>query len=604
MVEKNPNPWPGLAQQAHEGNLELAPGAAGEAAKFAAEVANALGVALAYQPLLVAHRGFSDNGHLKMVRVLQDRFNAQGQNLGDIVKRYIELVEGMADVMITADKNYNSVEEDSKTKFTRFKNETHDAAGFPTGDPKIVSGTKIPVWNDEAAPPLDSKHGHQNLEKVAKENGHYEAIDPEDPNGKDRVWFHAAGEGMNPQLVADTGGTWLLVAEKIDTAFNHLTTRLHQMEADKSWTGQGAQGAIKAAQDFKIEADGLTADIRSMAGNLNYVSGWLSNTKVAMPSAPTDFDYDHPAREDRIINAARLAFQRWYVTGLIAASPAVPKLGNPTAYLPAVAPQGRTTSDDTRGGGGTSSKSGLTGASLSADSLNSNKSNPNQKSPQGTDQNKNPNQNDPNKTDPNKTDPNGNGNDPGKNDPNKTDPGKSGPNGTDPGKSSETGTSQQSSNGSQDGSQLSSALQQGMQALTSATNPQKTNDPNSTLAGIPNLLNSLSKDLAKGGGSPGGGGAGISPAAAPKELTARLFPRAALTAEVEGAIATSRAGIATAGAAPMGGMGGAPMGGGHGAGGHGGQGKEHKRPEFLDSTEYLEEAMGAAPIVAKPVVEG
>ncbi|WP_067561547.1 WXG100 family type VII secretion target [Nocardia acidivorans] len=594
------NPWRGLAQQARGGTLNLGDGVGQAAAKIAADVANTLGIALTYQPLLTEHKGFGDHSILPSAMHLEDRFNAQGKNLGGVLKRYIDLVEAMADTMIVADHNYKVTEEDSKAEFDRFKKES--PVQPPAGDPKLVSGTKLPVWHDDSAPPLDGKHGNADLVKIAREKGHYDSLDPEDPNGKDRVWLHAAGEGMNPQLVSDIGGTWLLVADKVDKSFDQLTKQLDKMK--DGWTGRGGDAARRVAGEFKTEAAGLTADMRAMASNLTYVSGWLDNTKVRMPSAPTDFDYDHPAREDRIVKAARQAFQNFYVNGMIAGSKAIPHLVDPLAQLPGVDAKGRTTTDDGGGGGTTKpqNKLGLSGASIPANQIDPRKSDPNGKTPQG----KGPNGNDPNKTDPGK---NGSDDPRGKTDPSQTDPSRTDPNTTDPGQSSSNGTSQQSSSGSSDASQLSSALQQGLQTLNSA-NQQKTTDPSSTLASLPNMLNNLKdlkdlKDIAKGGG-PGGGGPGISAAAAPKELTAKLFPRAALSAEVEGAIATSsRAGIATGGATPMGsGMGGAPMGGGHGAGGAGGQGKEHKRPEFLDSSEYLEEAMGAPPIVAKPVVEG
>jgi hypothetical protein len=56
-----------------------------------------------------------------------------------------------------------------------------------------------------------------------------------------------------------------------------------------------------------------------------------------------------------------------------------------------------------------------------------------------------------------------------------------------------------------------------------------------------------------------------------------------------------------AGAAPMAGTPGSP--GAAGAGAQNQQGKEHKRPAYLDSVEHLEDALGDAPVVVKPVVE-
>ncbi len=62
--------------------------------------------------------------------------------------------------------------------------------------------------------------------------------------------------------------------------------------------------------------------------------------------------------------------------------------------------------------------------------------------------------------------------------------------------------------------------------------------------------------------------------------------------------------IEDAGLAATAGQPGTP--GGMGPAGQGaGQGnqKEHKRADYLDSVEYLEEALGDAPVVAKPIVE-
>ncbi|WP_067646775.1 WXG100 family type VII secretion target [Nocardia harenae] len=131
------------------------------------------------------------------------------------------------------------------------------------------------------------------------------------------------------------------------------------------------------------------------------------------------------------------------------------------------------------------------------------------------------------------------------------------------------------------------------------------------LAGIPALasLADLPEQVRKPGGGAGGGSGGGAGGGAggglPGERSAaldkasRLFPRAtALAAE----LGTARAGIAASSGMPMGGMPmGGPMGGAGGA--QGGQEKDHKRAEYLDSTEHLEEAFGEAPVVVRPVVD-
>ncbi|MBO0853856.1 MAG: hypothetical protein J2P18_08815, partial [Nocardia sp.] len=108
------------------------------------------------------------------------------------------------------------------------------------------------------------------------------------------------------------------------------------------------------------------------------------------------------------------------------------------------------------------------------------------------------------------------------------------------------------------------------------------------------------------GGGMGGAGIGGPAGAAASELSrdvaqaSKLFPRAALSS-AEGQFGGSDPGTARAGAAPMAGTPGSP--GAAGAGSQGQQNKEHKRPAYLDSTDHLEDALGEAPVVVRPVVE-
>ncbi len=110
-----------------------------------------------------------------------------------------------------------------------------------------------------------------------------------------------------------------------------------------------------------------------------------------------------------------------------------------------------------------------------------------------------------------------------------------------------------------------------------------------------------------GGGLPGGGGGGIGGGTsqlpnAPQ--ASKLFPRVAALAPItaEGQFEGSRAGLATAGTPGTPGTPGAPA-AGAGAGAQGGRGGEHRRPTYLESSEHLEDALGDAPVVVRPVVE-
>ncbi|ONM50527.1 hypothetical protein B0T44_09430 [Nocardia donostiensis] len=127
------------------------------------------------------------------------------------------------------------------------------------------------------------------------------------------------------------------------------------------------------------------------------------------------------------------------------------------------------------------------------------------------------------------------------------------------------------------------ARQAGMPGLPAGVDPK---------TGLPKLGGTA------GAGGNVSGGVGSSPVAKELSQTSKLFPRANIAAGPAGTTWGGRAGMT-----PLTGMPGSP--GAAGAPGRGaGQGdNEHKRPTYLESTEHLEEALGEAPRVVKPVVE-
>ncbi|MCU1643447.1 MAG: hypothetical protein JWN03_3722 [Nocardia sp.] len=597
MGTESVNPWLGTAQAAQDGTLTLDKGAATKAAGYAADLSHSLAMTKQWVFVVKEHKGFSDNGYLPKAVELAGRFNTEGGRLATIVDHYITLVDALGDTLVTAGKLYDATEESSADAFNSFK-KTADG-NYPVLNLTPDGKAAIPTWSEPTADAaFDKNSGYGGLKGIGKTDlAHYtDAIGAEDPSGHGGEWFYEVGVGINPQTVADRSDDWKNMAGWISKDFDRLDTLMAGFEKDKSWTGAGASGAIAAVKLFKSQADDLVNEMGLMSTNLDYTAGFLRNTKAALPEGWDGDKLNGTPTEDAVVKVAVAGFKTWYIPGIGHASTAIPKLSDPTAPAPVLQPPPTYHPRTYAGPGGP----GPTGPAPSANGLNPS-------SLPGGQMQSVPNLKDAAlKTDPSKSDP-------GKTDPSKTDPGKSGPGTTDPGQSSSGQSSnpaQTSQDSSSQSSQLQSALQQAAQSLQSAQTTtaqqqqQQTQDQlkNMTLAGMPNLLSQLSKDL-PGGGGPGGGpgGLGVAPL---KELNSRLFPRAAVA--IETAESAIRAGVATgtATASPMGGMGGGMGGMGHGAGGQGGQGKEHKRAEFLDSTEALETAMGEAPIVAKPVVEG
>ncbi|MGW4242992.1 hypothetical protein [Nocardia sp. NPDC004722] len=616
------NPWLDLSRDAHakHDRLQLDPGSAESGAKYAAEAINALSAARGYTYLLNQYSGFSNNGVLQSALNLQDRFAHEGGRVGGIIDDYISLLNAMGDTFVAAGKTYRETDDQSKSDFDKIKTQAvidMQFDGIPLdGTTQLDSG-----WGDSTPAPSDA-NGMGEMARIAQEkSGRYtNAIGSEDPANHGGKWFYEVGQGIDPTPIANRSALWKWIAKVIGSSFETLTGAVARLESDGHWTGQGIDSAIKACQQFEAQGKQFSTDLWAVAENMLYTATWLHQTKLFMPTNWDD-SYKGTSTETYIITTGTTGFTSWYIPGIGNSSTTIPILVDPTEPPP------QTTTDDRRsdyrGGGGYTGSGGPTGriSPTGGGSGGGGGKTPG-KTPGGT----HPGANDPKNKDAKDPtgkdgkdptgkdgkDPTGkDGKDPNGKDPNgnKTDPNGKNPNGTNP-----TGTDQNSSNpsssSSSGGSSALSGLQSALQSLTGAstqsTDQKKQQDLKDALKDSPltNLLDDLKKPL---GGSPGGGGPGggapIKPLA--DVASARLFPRAAVAEEVEGSISgVSRAGVA-AGSTTAGGMGGGMGGMGHGGGGaHGGQGKEHKRPEFLDSNEYLDEAMGTAPIVAKPVVEG
>ncbi|MFE3057754.1 hypothetical protein [Nocardia sp. NPDC059239] len=611
------NPWRDLSVDSHakHDRLQLDPGSAEAGAKYAAEAITSLNAAKGYTYLLNQYTGFSDNSILQSALNLEDRFAKEGGRVGGIIDDYITMLNSMGDTFVAAGKTYRMTDDQSKSDFDTIKTQANKDMTFD-GIP-LDGATALDSWSDSSSPTPSDANGMGDMAAVGKAtSGRYtDAIGSEDPSHHDGKWFFDVGQGIHPTPIADRSALWKWIAQVISSSFETLSGCVKRLESDGHWTGKGADAAVAASQQFEAQAKAFSTDLYAISENLLYTATWLSQTKAAMPTIWDD-SYRGTSTETYIINTGTAAFTAWYIPGIGNSSTTIPILVDPTAP-PKNDNSGSPRNDYT--GPGPYNKSGGPRGNVSPSGPGGGAGDPSAKKPGGKTDPKgaHPGKDDPKNKDA--KDPNGkdakdpNGKD--AKDPNggKTDPTGKNPNGTSPNGSNPDGTNSNSSNpssSSNSGQSALSGLQSALQSMTSqgsqTTDQKKAQDLKDALKDSP-LTNLLDNLKAPGGGSPGGGGPGGSPIKPLAEVAnARLFPRAAAAEEaIDGSIAgAARAGVASGSAA--GGMGGGGMGGmGHGGGGaHGGQGKEHKRPEFLDSSEYLDEAMGTAPIVAKPVVEG
>lgn len=609
------NPWlqPSLDAHLKHDRLQLDPGSAEAGAKYAAEAINALNAARGYCYLLDQYTGFSDNGVLQSALNLRDRFAKEGGRVGKIIDDYIKMLNSMGDTFVAAGKTYRQSDDQSKSDFDTIKTQAVVSMNF--GVIPRDGDTPLSSWSDHSAPDPSDANGMGDMARVhnAKSGRYTDAIGSEDPGHHDGKWFFDVGQGINPIHIADKSALWKWIAQVIAGSFDTLSGLVKRLESDGHWTGHGVKGAIAACTEFEGQAKAFATDLYAIAENLLYTATWLSQTKAGMPLRWEE-DFRGTSTEKYIITTGSAAFTAWYNPGIGNSGTSIPILMDPTDPSAGAQPDNPRsdyggTRPNTRNGGGPHGNVSPTGPGGTG---NPNGKTPG-KDPKGTHDPKDKDPNGKDHKDPNgkdHKDPNGKDHDGKDPNGNKHDPNGKSPNGdSSDGSNDGTGQNPGSSSNSGQNSGLS-GLQSALQSLTGAntqnTDQKKQQDLKDMLKDSPltNLLDDLKKS--PGGGGPGGGGPGGSPTKL-EPANARLFPRAAVAADALEATVTgsvARAGIASGSGA--GGMGGGGMGGmGHGGGGHGAQGgKEHRRPEFLDSNEHLDEAMGAPPIVAKPVVEG
>ncbi|RDI64517.1 hypothetical protein [Nocardia pseudobrasiliensis] len=448
--------------------------------------------------------------------------------------------------------------------------------------------------------------------------------------------------------------TWCRLSTELTRAFGDLSQQMSALSKD--WEGEGKEAAQAATANYAASTQPLTQYMNAVGQTLSWASGQLSKAASQVSSAVSNVDPAHPSSNgdtlDKVNDDAARSIAASYIDSLYApmvttASSALFSLPDPTKPLKAMPPGDPNNGNPNNGNPNNGNPN----------NGNPNNGNPNNGNPYSGNQNGG-NQNGGNRNgggnkqahpsgSNNQQQPNGKQNQP---DPEQTKEDKKYQQALnkerweqleqqkrDRERSEKLGKEQEAQQKKNEQYQLQQqqqqqkqqeqqavqqAAQQGMQFLQQAVQQgvqaaqqfAGSEEAKKAFAGLPNLPqlpdpaelgDEVKAAIGGGGGGSGGGGGGIGGLKGlgdgPREVlqASRLFPRAS-AAEIEGIATSARSGVAAAGSGmgSPGGMG--PM--GHGAG-QGQQGKEKKRADFLDSSEYLEEALGDAPIVAKPVVE-
>lgn len=634
-----PTPWSGFRSQAGAGVLKLEPGvleglvnAANGARVRVTTVRGQVGLVDNLQPFAAV---------LASADMLARRFSAKGQDLGRILDDHVRILDDLNETFMAAARAYVNAEDSGSADFERLRQWINDhkdpslhdtlsdrpppadlSTSYDHYNPNGQTPTEVPQWNEVGS---HGEQGHWGLpEDLRSPEGvrfdsqaglHPEDFDPISYEQYQTIIASITqGSPAPPIAAARAAADWRWLSGELRGTFNILTTQMAGTQS--SWTSTDSNGAAERArqaiQGYGEGVDTLLASMNAVGSALEYVSEWLHTTGVellqvndGLPTTgnpgETPAQFDARRKEQAHTGYVRVMDKDYgpgveHTAQVIATLP--PAIAPTTGQPPQVPgpPGGGPGSGGTGGPGGGPGAGRPPGPSSQELAAMQERLTPSAEEIAQLQQNQQ-----------------GQGDGAG--------PGQLTPEERQAAAAQQSG--QQGAQGAlqaaqQLGQQLAQFGQQAGQQLGQLGQQLGQLGQLGQLAGMPGALGAipgmpslqdLQEQARKGGagggkgGGAGGGGAGAGAGAPERPLqnvdkASKLFPRANLAAELGTA---ARAGIAAA-SSPMSGMpmGGMPMGG---AGAQGGQEKDHKRADYLDSTEHLEEAFGEAPVVVRPIVE-
>ncbi|MFF2087773.1 hypothetical protein ACFVVM_28680 [Nocardia sp. NPDC058176] len=613
--------WKGLKQP---GSLKLEDDIATKAAGLCADLLDIIalveGKAGEVSSMPGAGGGAQLFGNLPSGQALTREFFKVGTEFKDeILRDHKQVVNDMALSFLIAGNNYKNVDTDSKAELTRIREAEKVPDGIAHAEQSWgpISRTQD-GWADDTRKPPQNRYEKAEQNKGGEYGGLPQNVSglPEDMR-QSVVITGEAGTSLDYPALYEFGNSllwseWILyqssdwhrMSTQLGRGFGDFDNQIKGLVDSEQWTGHGAGAARDAVHRYAGRGMALVRAMTVLSDNLLDAYNWASTTKANMPTKPAS----EVKAEDRKSweTHSQGVFNNWWRPGVAASGSRIPILPgpagiqkvNPNEKGPGNGP-GATSpgSGPGAGGGGTGAGGGGAGggaqdksamaAQLKAqqDAAHSQQmaalrqadeqrkaqeaaqKQAEQRAIQAAAQQKQQ-------------------------------------------QAQESATSALSQAAQQAASQAQSIGEQIASAAESAAAQAQQAASLAGLSGIPTTgaaLDEAAKKLglagAKGGGAGGGGGGVGGPKVDPAqnmEKASKLFPRASAAAEF--ASAAGRAGLAGAGSGagmPMGG----PMGGGGAGAGAGGQQKDHKRADFLDSVEHLEEAIGEAQTVVRPVVE-
>lgn len=577
----------------------------------------------------------TDISSLPQSKYLTEKFARRGKELDDILAEQEKALTDLGEAFVLVDKTYKGTDQSSGDAF---KNEHLNKANgnkYHIDEKKFKYG---PLGIDLGRNWQDPYLGDNPKNKDMKVEDKYKDKPLSGDQAKEyqQRGFERDTQTVSPEPGMSIGwkdemknfGTsaydaasknvfvawnWCRLSTELTRAFNDLSGRMS--EYSKNWEGQGKEAAEKATTNYAASTQPLTQYMDQLGRTLNYLCGEMSRTAQDIQSAVSNVDPAHPSKDgdtlDKVSDdvAQRVAasiMDSQYSPAIKAADGSLFSLPDPTKPLsgkpltntppantpPANTPPGSTPPGGTPPGATPTSSRTPSGNNGSTEQQRQEQERQRKANAEYQKQLEQQRQEDQKRAEEERQ--------------------RQVAAQKQQQQAAEQQAAQQATQ--QAMSQAQQAAQQGMQALQQAIQQGaqafQQDEAAKRMAGLPSpaglgesALEAAKKAGGAGGGGRGGGvgaGGGAGTGGGPRDSlqASRLFPRASVSPETA-ALSATRSGIAAGPAAGApGGMGPA----GHGAGGQG-QNKEHKRADFLDSTENLEEALGDAPVVAKPVVE-
>ncbi|WP_433491695.1 hypothetical protein [Nocardia grenadensis] len=596
------NPWPELKRRATRSKdpLMFEQQAAYELAKAAAETITQLRTLQWGTRSLMNLSPFSD---LPSGEALAAKLSDRGTEMYRIIDAHLSILQDMMDTFIAAGKHYDAGEQENEALFDKVE-ARFIKTDYPTLDTKVP---EIKVEKDKLFGDVGD------VSKRLRESNDFL---PSTVWGesKRQEWnrLYRLGDYLkrnySAKLAAEASGIWKWMGDRIQPTFTELLNRVDSVTADQ-WSGPGAETAVAAIKQY---ADGIKPLRKSMylvQDNLIYTAGWLGKTaENTPPQAKNPADSD-PKQTDWLPLYQDL-FGNYYTKGVERSAARVPPLVYPDASFKALPPLGKVTKKGKKVDH--TSTTDRNTPQLATGAPDSGGAGPDLASSSA---------------------PYSGGGAPGQPGPM---PGYPGPDQAASQRAIDAAAGRRDADlaayqrdqqaamrqqaalqrqaadraeqqalqqaAQQQAAQAAQAAQQALQAGQQAAQQQAAAE---RLAGLPGVPSVPGAGLDPKSGAPKLGG-GISGSGAPgtplnRDLSqaAKLFPRASSPVTAAGApMAMGRAGMA-----PMAGAPGSPGAAGAAGRGAGDGNNQQKRPAYLESADHLEEALGEAPRVVRPVVE-